>query len=131
MCRLLEKLGHEVTGATTVAEALAAASREPFDLLISDLSLPDGNGIDLLGRLTSEGRHPQAIALTGYGTPDEVRRTRAAGFSAHLTKPLDVASLQRTIESLPQMRVETHPAAKSPLPGVGTNTTLRVSAPPW
>jgi CheY-like chemotaxis protein len=70
-----------------VACAVEAASAAEFDLLISDLGLPDGRGIDLIERLgdTFRGR---AIALTGYGMPSDTEATRAAGFAEHLIKPL-------------------------------------------
>jgi CheY-like chemotaxis protein len=88
-----------VLGAANVREALDLAERETFDLLISDIGLPDGSGIELLHRL--QGRAPlKAIALSGYGMEDDVRRSHDAGFAAHLVKPVDFRQLQDLIEKL-------------------------------
>jgi CheY-like chemotaxis protein/nitrogen-specific signal transduction histidine kinase len=96
MTRLLSRLGHKVTGVTTVATATAAARSGSFDLIISDLGLPDGSGLDLMREVRAmyEGR---AIALTGYGMESDVVASRAAGFSEHLTKPIDLERLSAAI----------------------------------
>ena len=96
MERLLRRIGHRVTGVTSVASATAAARQDGFDLLISDLGLPDGSGLDVMRQLRDryEGR---AIALTGYGMDSDVAASREAGFAVHLTKPVDVAALQAAI----------------------------------
>jgi PAS domain S-box-containing protein len=95
--KLLRQIGHRVTGTTTVTTALAAAAQEAFDLIISDLGLPDGSGLDVMRRLRREfaGR---AIALTGYGMDADVDASRAAGFTLHLTKPVDLAQLESAID---------------------------------
>jgi PAS domain S-box-containing protein len=96
MSRLLAQLGHRVSTATTAAAAVAAAQQQSFDLLISDLGLPDGSGLDVMRELKQEyaGR---AIALTGYGMESDVAASREAGFAQHLTKPVDLAKLQGAI----------------------------------
>jgi PAS domain S-box-containing protein len=101
MSRLLTLRGHYVTSAASVAGALAAAlgAGDDFDLIISDLGLPDGNGVDLLRALHSRKAFP-AIALTGFGMEEDVRRVREAGFVAHLTKPIDFRTLERTIQNV-------------------------------
>ena len=83
-----------------VAMALAEAGQRDFDLLISDLGLPDGSGIDLLDELRSRGRTFPAIAMTGYGQEEDVRRTHAVGFATHLTKPIDFHQLEIAIAGL-------------------------------
>lgn len=99
MTRLLRGIGYDVTEATSVASAIAATQRERFDLLISDLGLPDGSGLDVMRQLREEyaGR---AIALTGYGMESDIAASRSAGFTQHLTKPVDLDHLQRAIVSL-------------------------------
>jgi CheY-like chemotaxis protein len=68
-------------------------------MVLSDLGLPDGTGIDMLRRIRQ--RHPvTAIALSGYGMEDDVRKSLAAGFRKHLTKPVSFSSLQDAIESV-------------------------------
>jgi signal transduction histidine kinase/ActR/RegA family two-component response regulator len=101
MTRLLERFGHRVTTADNYRHALAtAAEGEPFDMIISDLSLPDGDGLDLFSKLVAAQRVRQGIAVTGCCTDEDVRRSLTAGFCRHLTKPLDIGELQRTLEEI-------------------------------
>ncbi|MES1245256.1 MAG: ATP-binding protein [Acidobacteriota bacterium] len=98
MADLLRDLGHEVTVARSVAAAREAAERSEgrLDLVISDLGLPDGSGLDLMSELSS--RHGlRGIALSGYGMDEDLRRSREAGFTAHLTKPVSLQTLQEAI----------------------------------
>jgi CheY-like chemotaxis protein len=83
-------LGHRARLARDLQEALALAALEGdrFDLLLSDLQLPDGDGWELLRRLREAGRAPAwAIALSGWGGHDDLAKSQAAGFRAHLVKP--------------------------------------------
>jgi CheY-like chemotaxis protein len=85
-----------VQTAGSVAEALKAAEGADFDVLVSDLGLPDGTGCELMRQIRD--RHPlRGIAMSGYGMEEDVRRSREAGFSEHLVKPVDIASLERAI----------------------------------
>jgi signal transduction histidine kinase len=96
MSKLLRKR-HDVCVAGSVNDALLVAEDHVFDLLIADLGLPDGSGLELMRRL----RRQQAlvgIALTGYGMPDDIVDTRQAGFSEHLTKPVDLQRLEAAIQ---------------------------------
>jgi PAS domain S-box-containing protein len=92
MSRLLRKLEHKVITADCVRAALDVAIDHDFDLLISDVGLPDGTGIQLLKELVRR-RPVRGIALTGYGSEGDIRQTHEAGFSAHLTKPIGFAQL--------------------------------------
>jgi CheY-like chemotaxis protein len=96
----LEASGYEVTTADTVATALRAATQKQFDLLVSDIGLPDGSGDDLIRQLQDKGRKLPSIALSGYGTEQDVARSRAAGFQVHLTKPVSPQDLRTTMDSL-------------------------------
>jgi PAS domain S-box-containing protein len=96
---LLQELGYKVDSCTTVAEALKLANENRFDLLISDIGLPDGSGIDLLRAIRQHSTFP-AIALTGYGMDNDVARYRQEGFNGHLTKPVDMELLRDTIHQL-------------------------------
>jgi CheY-like chemotaxis protein len=92
LAHLLTQRNYSVVSAGGVAEARAAASLENFELLITDIGLLDGNGYELMSELN--GRPGLAgIALTGYGMEADVSRSRAAGFVAHLTKPVTVQAL--------------------------------------
>jgi CheY-like chemotaxis protein len=97
--KLLERMGHRVVAASTLSSARAAASAQPFDILLSDLGLPDGSGLQLMQELRDRfaGR---AVALTGYGMEEDVRNSAAAGFAAHLTKPIDQHRLAETIREV-------------------------------
>ena len=77
----------EVETASDVATALRLADEQTFDLLLSDLGLPDGSGHDLLRQLREHGHQFPGIALSGYGQEEDVQRSWEAGFAAHLTKP--------------------------------------------
>lgn len=101
LTRLLRKQGHEVHSATSVQAALALAATQVFDLVISDIGLPDGNGIDLMMQLTRD-YGLRGIALSGYGMDEDLARTRKAGFLAHLVKPVDFARLNRVIREFGQ-----------------------------
>ncbi|MEJ7929011.1 response regulator [Ramlibacter sp. AN1015] len=80
----LESFGWQVTHAPTCAEALQKAERDEFDVVLTDLGLPDGSGIEI-GRVLSP-RLP-VVALSGYGATPDLRRSAMAGFSGHLVKP--------------------------------------------
>jgi len=96
----LEAMGYQVTTAHTVATALRAATQEEFDLLVSDIGLPDGSGDDLIRLLQDKGQKLPSIALSGYGTEQDVARSRAAGFQVHLTKPVSPEDLRTTMDKL-------------------------------
>lgn len=99
LSRLLTRAGHQVATATTLAEALSAAKRASFDVVISDLGLPDGTGNELMEILRAR-YGLRGIALSGYGMEEDVVRSRQAGFATHLTKPVDFARLQRALEDV-------------------------------
>lgn len=99
LARLLTRRGYEVVSATCVSEARTFIDRQPFDLLISDLGLPDGNGCELM-RPPPAGSNMVGIALTGYGMDDDVHRSKAAGFASHLTKPVKMQELDRVLNSV-------------------------------
>src|SRR5690606_12580769 len=94
-----------------VAEALSLAASEDFDLLVSDLGLPDGSGLDLMRRLRARGWTGPGIALSGYGQEQDVRSSEDAGFAAHVVKPVDV---ERLLAVMAQVMVQTEapPAAR-------------------
>lgn len=106
LTRLLKRIGHHVVTAGSVAEARELTSAEargtsgcPFDMLISDLGLPDGSGHDLMRELGECHRVP-GIALSGFGMKEDVAASMAAGFARHMTKPVDWQELKAEIEKL-------------------------------
>lgn len=94
---LLAEASCDVVVVGTVWEALAAAQAQPFDLVLSDLGLPDGSGLELMREL--KARHGlSGIAITGYGMEEDIRRGREAGFLAHLVKPVTFQRLAEAVE---------------------------------
>ena len=99
LSRLLQKWGYKVECADSVAKALDLAARESFDILISDIGLPDGSGLDIM-RETKERYGLRGVALSGFGTDDDCRQSRVAGFEEHLTKPIGVEGLRAAVERI-------------------------------
>jgi CheY-like chemotaxis protein len=99
MGRLLTNMGHQVAIAHDVMSALRRAETEKFDLLISDIGLPDGSGVQLMRELRKHSAL-RGIALSGYGMEDDVRECKDAGFAEHLTKPVNLQTLERAINHL-------------------------------
>jgi len=95
---LLRYAGYRVQVANSLKSALAVAS-DTFDLLLSDVGLLDGSGLDLM-RALRETRPVPGIALSGYGTEDDIRASKQAGFAEHLTKPVDFSELLAAIAKL-------------------------------
>jgi PAS domain S-box-containing protein len=95
---LLARRRYDVAAAATAAEARSLAMSRSFDLLITDIGLPDGNGYDLMSELCK--KNPlRGIALTGYGMEHDVARSENAGFDAHLTKPVRIQSLEAALDA--------------------------------
>ncbi|HOO17953.1 MAG TPA: response regulator [Phycisphaerae bacterium] len=97
MTKLLDGAGHEVQTASTLATALEVGSRQRFDLVISDLRLPDGGGDELM-RALSRRYGVTGIAVSGCGMEEDIRRSHDAGFVEHLTKPIDFGNLEAAIQ---------------------------------
>ena len=100
-CAALEKLlarrGHLVAVTHNVRSAMETAVRNKFDLLISDVALPDGTGMDLMMQLRAIANVP-GIAISGFGNNGDIERSLQAGFSEHLTKPIRLDNLEAAIE---------------------------------
>ena len=96
LARMLQKWGYSVRTADCVQGALAEAANETFDLLISDLGLPDGSGLEIM-RHMKELYGITGVAVSGFGTDDDIRGSRAAGFEEHLVKPVSIQDLQAAI----------------------------------
>ena len=99
MSRLLRTQGFSVDYAATCSEAIQALEMTRYDLMVSDIGLPDGSGLELM-------RHARAvsgiagIALSGLNTEHDIRRSKQAGFAVHITKPLNIQQLIESIERL-------------------------------
>lgn len=95
MC--LEEYGYEVTHAASVAQALQLAEAQAFDIVLTDLGLPDGSGVDI-GRAL--GTRLPVLALSGFGAESDLRSTAAAGFAGHLVKPVDPPQVHAVLQKL-------------------------------
>jgi len=96
---LLTRLGYQVLSAENMTDALRIAEDEKFDILLSDIGLPDGSGLELIRRIR-QTRNVPALALSGFGMDEDLQRSRDAGFSDHLTKPVSLDRLQSAIAGL-------------------------------
>ena len=96
MTRLLRATNYSVSIARDVGSAKQLAESRQFDLVVSDLGLPDGSGLDLMNYLRQR-YGLRGIALTGFGMEDDVANSRAAGFVEHLVKPVHFHELQTAI----------------------------------
>jgi len=97
LTNLLRRRGYHVQSALNFQSALNLSAKEQFDVLISDLALPDGNGIELMRTLGSE-RPVLGIALTGFGMESDIRKSQEAGFKHHLVKPIDLNKLDLLLQ---------------------------------
>jgi two-component system response regulator PilR (NtrC family) len=91
--------GYDVESAETVAEAWAALSTKRFNLVITDMRLPDGTGLDLLRRLDDAGRGEKGIVITAYGSAENAVEALKAGAYDYLTKPVDLRQFRAVVAS--------------------------------
>ena len=96
---MLERRGYEITLAHSAEQAVEKARSQKFDLLISDIGLPDRSGYELMRELR-HSKGLRGIALSGFGMEHDVNKARAAGFSEHLTKPINFERLEEAIQNL-------------------------------
>ncbi|CAN5558909.1 hypothetical protein BH09PLA1_BH09PLA1_27190 [soil metagenome] len=96
MSRLLSSAGHSVMTAGTVAGALALANEHRFDIVVTDLGLPDATGYALM-RQIKEKYGMNGIATSGYGMEEDLKRSEEAGFSDHLVKPTSLTRLEQAM----------------------------------
>lgn len=99
LARVMQKRGYEVHMAHSVAEAVEVFRRQPVDVVVSDIGLPDGDGVDVMNQIRQIRLVP-GVALSGYGTEKDISRSHAAGFAEHLIKPVDCPQLEAALERL-------------------------------
>lgn len=101
LCTLLGMLGHETAVAFDGPTGLALAQQFRPDVAILDLGLPRLSGYDLARQLRAETDAPRLfVAVSGYGQPEDRRRSREAGFDHHLTKPVEIAVIQSVLDGV-------------------------------
>ena len=105
---LMELEGHQVSAVYTAQAALEQARTFMPSVVLLDIGLPEMDGYEVARRMRAmpELRGVKLVAVTGYGQPEDRRRTRDAGFDDHLTKPVDLSNVERTIAGLSDARNE-------------------------
>ncbi|HEY1765121.1 MAG TPA: ATP-binding protein [Opitutaceae bacterium] len=99
LAKLLRRRGYDVRVSACAKEAREMAAAETFNLVITDIGLPDGNGYDLFAEVRKK-TPMKGIALTGFGMDSDRARSKAAGFEAHLTKPITFQTIERTLAAV-------------------------------
>jgi CheY-like chemotaxis protein len=115
LSNLLTHFGHEISVADDAESAREIIRSKDFDVVLADIALPDGSGYDLVAEAKRK-RPVKAVALTGFGAPDDIERGKEAGFDFHLTKPVDFHELRAV---LGQIAVYRSPPAKVACQSVG------------
>ena len=92
--------GDHIVSARDFATAVAMARGEKFDVLISDIDLPDGDGWELMRHLRAQGFVPAGVAMSGFGRSADKERSSDAGYAAHLVKPFTPDKLEAVLQKL-------------------------------
>lgn len=111
LAQLLGRRHYDVLAAGSVAEARVFGATDDFQLIISDIGLPDGDGYELMSELRATRPNLPGIAITGYGMEDDFARSRRAGFGLHLIKPINIAALEAAIACVFQPGTEINGAS--------------------
>ncbi len=96
LSRLLTHFGHEISVAEGAQSAQKIIDSKEFDVVLCDIALPDGDGYDLIAEVKRK-RPVKAVAITGFGTEEDIRRGKEAGFDFHLVKPVDFHELRTVL----------------------------------
>jgi CheY-like chemotaxis protein len=96
LSRLLTHFGHQISVADNTQSALESVRLQNFDVVLCDIGLPDGSGYEVVSK--AKQKHPvKAVAITGFGAEEDVRRGKQAGFDFHLVKPIDFHELRTVL----------------------------------
>jgi PAS domain S-box-containing protein len=99
LSRLLTHFGHQTSVANTIQSALEMLASRRFDVVLCDIGLPDGSGYEVISKAKRKGPI-KAVAITGFGTDEDIRRSKEAGFDFHLIKPIDLDELQGVLDQV-------------------------------
>jgi len=102
----LQRLGHDVASASSMGEARRMLASGDYDVLLSDIGLPDGDGWTLMDSLGRE-QPPVAIAMSGFGSEADIARSKAVGFRHHIIKPFKLDKIKALLEESAQ-ELQTH-----------------------
>ena len=100
MQRMLKRLGHNILTAMSIKEAFEQAENNDFDIVISDIGLPDGSGHDLMEKLLIMKPKLVGIAASGFGTQEDINKSLSSGFCDHITKPIELSVLKSVINNV-------------------------------
>lgn len=104
LSRFLARRGFRPFIAMSLAEARAVAAEHKVDVLVSDIGLPDGTGYELLEELRRTQPDISGIAVSGYGMPDDLERSRQAGYTSHCTKPIRIEVIEQALARIAAAR---------------------------
>jgi PAS domain S-box-containing protein len=99
LSRLLSHFGHHISVADCTQSALDIVGTKEFDVILSDIGLPDGSGYDVITHAKLKQRL-KGVAITGFGTDEDIRRGKEAGFDFHLVKPVDFHELRSVLDQV-------------------------------
>jgi len=99
LARLLDHFGHEISVANGAQRALEIVDSKEFDVVLSDIGLPDGTGYEVIAQ--AKRKQPiKGVALTGFDKDEDIKRSKEAGFDFHLSKPVDFHELRMVLTQL-------------------------------
>jgi CheY-like chemotaxis protein len=99
LSRLLTHFGHQISVADNTRRALEIMASEKFDVVLCDIGLPDGSGYEVIAQAKRK-RPVKGVAITGFGTEEDIRRGKEAGFDFHLVKPVDFHELRSVLDKV-------------------------------
>jgi CheY-like chemotaxis protein len=99
LARLLDHFGHQTSVADSMHSALQFLQSKTFDVILSDISLPDGSGYEVVSQ-AKQKQAVKAVALTGFDREEDIRRGKEAGFDFHLSKPVDFHELRTVLNQV-------------------------------
>jgi hypothetical protein len=99
LARLLDHFGHKISAADSTHSALQFLQSKTFDVILSDISLPDGSGYEVVSQ-AKQKQAVKAVALTGFDREEDIRRGKEAGFDFHLSKPVDFHELRSVLSQV-------------------------------
>ena len=123
--------GYDVESAGTVAEAWALLEERGaggYQLLITDMRLPDGTGLDLLRRIEEVGRPERGVVITAYGSPENAVEALKAGAYDYLTKPVDLRQFRAVVASALGRRPGQPPQPVAPRAGMYLSDIIHITA---
>ncbi|MGZ5423562.1 MAG: sigma-54-dependent transcriptional regulator, partial [Candidatus Aminicenantales bacterium] len=130
LARIIKKMGHEASEAGSVGSAREKLKAEAFDLVFSDVRMPDGSGLDLLPEIRASSSAPEVIIVTGFGDPDGAELAIKKGAWDHIEKPLSVKPVmlcvERALQYRDKKRTASQPVALKVEGIVGASPKLRV-----